>query len=233
MIAAARAQCLLEYAPAITPRQDVGSGMLTVAAYQRERLVDTVDFAVFGQAEPQLVVFAHDQLLVERPELLQQPSRYHDARQGDDGFLLEEPLQYPAGRRWPVAGACSDSRITQGIHHRKPGVAPFAAGMALKRFKLDLQFRRQPGVIGIQKGDVLALRLAQRGIAYHGWLSAMRQPDHSDARRIMQSLQVSPGVGVRAIVRDYQFPVFERLGKNGFDRGRKEFQAIVGGNNDR
>jgi hypothetical protein len=41
--------------------------MLTVPAYQSEWFVDAVDLAVGGQPKPQLVVVAHDELLIERP----------------------------------------------------------------------------------------------------------------------------------------------------------------------
>ena len=99
--------------------------------------------------------------------------------------------------------------------------------MATQRRDLDLEFRRQPDVVGVQKSDILALRFAQRGIAYHGGSSGVPQPDHLDARRTLEAFQVSPGVAARAVIRDDEFPVLEGLGEQRFDRRAEKLQAII------
>src|SRR5471032_2084185 len=99
---AAGTQRLFEHPSAIPPCDDVASGMLPVATYQRKRLIDAVDFTVRGQSEPQLVVVTHDQVFIERPQLFQQMSRHDHAWQGNDGYLFQEPFQDPARRGWPV-----------------------------------------------------------------------------------------------------------------------------------
>src|SRR5258706_6953377 len=213
MTAAARAQPLLEYAPAVLPRDDVVSGMLPVTTYQRERFIDAVDLTVCGQPKPHLVVFAHDQFFVESPQLLDQLSGNHHAGQSNDGRPNQQVFQYPSGRDRPATGAGRGSRIAGSIHHSKPRVAPFARRMATQRRDLDLEFPRQPEIVGVQKGDQFALRFAQRGIAYYRGSSGVRQPDHFDARWTLEAFQVSPGVGARAVIRDDEFPVLEGLGE--------------------
>src|SRR5579871_477588 len=45
-------QSFFEYATPIAPGDDIAARMVTVPAYQGERLVDTVDLAVGGQSKP-------------------------------------------------------------------------------------------------------------------------------------------------------------------------------------
>src|ERR1700693_6287136 len=52
------------------------------------------------------------------------------------------------------------SRIARLIHEDESGVAPAAAGMPPQRGHLDLQFCRHPKVVGVEKSDIFALRIA-------------------------------------------------------------------------
>src|SRR5258706_1311775 len=139
MTAAARAQPLLEYAPAVLPRDDVVSGMLPVTTYQRERFIDAVDLTVCGQPKPHLVVFAHDQFFVESPQLLDQLSGNHHAGQSNDGRPNQQAFQYPSGRDRPATDAGRGSRIAGSIHQGKPRVAPLAGPLGTPRPHLGLR----------------------------------------------------------------------------------------------
>src|SRR5580700_1784949 len=98
--------------------------------------------------------------------------------------------------------------------------------MALQRCNLRLQFHRKPDIVRVQKSDKLAMRFAQRCVAHRCRPTRMRQVEDPHARGILQSSQISPGIGLRAVVRDDQFPVRQALGKYRFDRGLEKLRAV-------
>ena len=188
--------------------------MLGVTGHERARLVDGVDLALCRQPQPQIVVFAHDQVLIESSYQFQQLAGYHHAWYGNDRLRPHQLVEDPAIRDRPAAGALPIGRIARLVHEDESGIAPAAARMPAQRGHLDLQLCRHPKVVGVEKSDIFALRLAQRGVPCNRRPSAVRQPEHSDAR-IIEGFQVGSRVCARTVVRDEKFPVLEGLFEHG------------------
>ena len=128
---------------------------------------------------------------------------------------------------------CRVSRIARFVHQDEPRVTPLASAWRRSEAIWIWSLSRQPDIVGVEKSDIFAFRFAQRGIAYNRGPSAVRQPDHFDARRIVEGSQVVPRVRARAVVRDEEFPVLEGLFEYGSDRRAQKLQAIERGQDDR
>ena len=83
---------------------------------ESEALIDAVYFALRGQPEPQLVVVAHDQLLIECGRL-QQLSRDNHAREGNDGRLAEQ-----LSRAQPGTGTGQSAARVETIGRSDPSI---------------------------------------------------------------------------------------------------------------
>ena len=192
------------------------------ATLDDQRPVDQMDRVFPGNAQPQVVILAGGQVLVEEPYLIQQRFSHHRCRGADQAkgqTLLEDHsglLAVAFTRVDPHAVADPDLL----------GLTDQGLGVGLEKVELGAQLARQPRVIRIQQGDQGSRRGTNAGVTggAHAPIGLMDIAQPSTIRGDQPF-----GVIGRTVIHHDQFAALDVLFQDRIDGCPQAPGTVVGG----
>lgn len=146
-----------------------------------ERGFFDVHRSVRRQPEPELVILAEKERLIEPSHLGEESAFDHDGGKGDDGIDPQQGFQYPAAKRPPGSDLGIVRVLSRGVDPTECRVPPSAAA-APEAVELLRQLVGEPQVVVVEECDVLASGDRQAGVSDPRGIAGVRQKRISRSR---------------------------------------------------